>query len=71
MLPEKIVQCAGSDAMGKSLVKPHCYNTHNKATPNLPVCNNNKYLNSVLCKGPQVFNELPYSIKNTKSFGAL
>ena len=60
MLPEKIIQCTACDAMGKSLVKSHCYNTRNKTTPNLPLCNSN----SVPCKEHKLFNELPYSVKS-------
>ena len=56
LLPERIKQCVASDAVGKSLVKLHCYNTRNKTTPNLSLCNSNKYLNSILCKGPKLFS---------------
>ena len=70
MLPKKNCTVCSCDAMGKSLVKSHCYNTRNKTTPNLPFCNSNKYLNSVLCKGPKVLNELPYSVKSAKSISS-
>ena len=63
ILPEKVMQCVKTDSVGNSLAKMHRYKTRKKNTLNVPVVKNSKYLNSILCKGPKVYGNLPLSLK--------
>ena len=48
-LPQKLLECATTDYMGKTLNKKHGYQTRNKTTPNMPLVRGSLYSKHFLC----------------------
>ena len=71
LLPIKVIKLAMQDQKGKSLVKNHPYNTHQKNLLNAPKRSGKNYLASVLCKSIIEYRTLSLETRqslNYKSF---
>ena len=63
ILPIQITKCTTCDHLGNSLMKTHNYGTRNKYLLNVPKAKTSMYLESIFCKGPLQFTQLPAEIK--------